>query len=93
MNYEHLQNFKFSAEDITSDYWILRHQLNTFTVDAEEYYPSCYKVNDAKTCKDFVVSFHAFCSQIICIVYYRLVDLTGVFKNHTDLMLCIIESD
>ena len=26
-------------------------------------------------------------------VYYRLVDLTGAFKNHVNLVLCIIGSD
>ena len=80
-------------EDITLDYWYLLRQVNTFTVNIEKYYPRCYKVNYAKTFKDLVVSFYALCSQTICIVYCRLVDLTGAFKNHDDLVLSITESN
>ena len=65
--------------------------MNTFTIDTDIYYPRCYKVNDAKTCKILVVSFYALCSQIICIC--RLACLTGTFENHVNLILCIIRSD
>ena len=38
--------FEFSAEeDITSDYGFLLRLVNTFTVDTDEYYTKCYKVN------------------------------------------------
>ena len=42
---------EFSAEGITSGYGLLLQLVNTFTIDTEEYYPRCYKVNDAKTFK------------------------------------------
>ena len=48
--------------------------MNTFTTDTDEYYPVCYKVNDAKTFKNllrfFMLANHH--------VYYRLARLTGV---------------
>ena len=28
--------------------------VNTFTIDTDEYYPVCYKVNDDKTFKNLV---------------------------------------
>ena len=59
---------KLSAEDITLDYGFLLRLVNTFTIDTDEYYPRCYKVNDAKTCKNLLASFYALCSQIICIL-------------------------
>ena len=31
--------------------------MNTFTVDTDEYYPVCYKVNDVKTFKNGQVDF------------------------------------
>ena len=34
---------------ITSDYGFLLRLVNTFTIDTEEYYLICYKVNDTKT--------------------------------------------
>ena len=39
------QILEFSAEDITSDYGFLLRLVNTFTIDTDEYYPMCYKVN------------------------------------------------
>ena len=44
--------FEFLAEDITSDYGFLLRLVNTFTIDTDEYYPMCYKLNDAKTFSD-----------------------------------------
>ena len=46
--------FEFSAEDITSDYGFLLRLVNTFTIDTDEYYLMCYKVNDMKTFKNLV---------------------------------------
>ena len=46
--------FEFLDEDISSDYGFLLQRLNTFTIDTDEYYPICYKVNDAKTFKNLV---------------------------------------
>ena len=60
--------------------------MNTFTID--KCYPRCYKVNDVKTFKNFLVSFYALWLQLIW-----LARLTGAFKNHVHLVLCIIESD
>ena len=45
----------FSAEDITSDYGFLLRLVDTFTIDNDEYYPICYKVNDAKNFKNLVL--------------------------------------
>ena len=53
---------------MTSDYEFLLWLVNTSTVDTEEYYPRCYKVNDAKIFENLVVSFYALCWQIICIL-------------------------
>ena len=51
-------NSKYSnfqqAEDITSDYGFLLRLVNTFTIDTDEYYLMCYKVNDMKTFKNLV---------------------------------------
>ena len=74
---------KLSAEDITLDYGFLLRLVNTFTIDTDEYYSRCYKVNDTKTCKNLLASN----------VYCRLAHLTGALKNHVDLVLCIIRSD
>ena len=54
---QEFQNFELSAEDIISDYGSLFRLVNTFTIDTDEYYPSCYKINDSKTFKKLVVSF------------------------------------
>ena len=77
--------FEFSAEDITSDYGFLRRLVNTFTIDTDEYYLMCYKVNDMKTFKYLCrpILFYAFCahkSSHILYLYYRLTRLTGAFK-------------
>ena len=77
--------FEFSAEeDITSDYGFLLRLGNIFTIDTDEYYTMCYKVNMmTRLLKTFYryISFYALTSQIIiCIVYCRLARLTGAFK-------------
>ena len=47
--------FEFSTEDITSDQ---RFRLvTTFTIDTGEYYPVCYKVNNAKTFTNLIYYF------------------------------------
>ena len=69
-------------------YGFLLQLVNTFTVDMEEYYPRCYKVNFAKTIKNLVVSFYALCSQIICMYI-----ADWHFKSHIDLVMYIIGSD
>ena len=61
---------------ITSDYGFLLRLVNTFTIDTDEYYPVCYKVNDAKTFKNLVYYFMLANHH----VYYRLARLTGAFK-------------
>ena len=68
--------FEFSAEDIVSDYRFLLQLVNTFTIDTDEYYPVCHKVNDAKTFKNLVCYFILANHH----VYYRLARLTGAFK-------------
>ena len=60
-NTQQLQIFEFLAEDITSDHGFLLRLVNTFTIDTGEYYPVCYKVNNAKPLKTL---FYA-CSQIM----------------------------
>ena len=82
-----------SAEDITSDYGFLLRLVNTFTFDTDVHYPRCYKVNDAEIFKNLVVSFYTLCSKIICILQKIGSHLTGIFKNHVDLVLCIIGPD
>ena len=66
--------FEFSVEDITSDYRFLIRLVNIFTW--WEYYPVCYKVNDAKNFKNLVYYFMLANHH----VYYRLARLTGAFK-------------
>ena len=51
------KTFEFLAEDIPSYYWLLLWPVNTFAIDTDEYYPMCYKVNDAKTFKIFAYYF------------------------------------
>ena len=82
-----------SVEDTTSNYGFLLRLVNTFTFDSDVYYPRCYKVNDGKTFKNLVVSFCALCSKIICILQKIGSHLTGIYKNHVDLVLCIIGPD
>ena len=43
-----LKLWNFSGRNIISDYEFLLSILNAFAVETEEYYPKCYKVNDAK---------------------------------------------
>ena len=72
-----------------SDYRFLLRLVNTFTIDIGEYYPACYKVNDAKTFKNLryifmLVNHH---------VYYRLARLTGAFRIIAIDFQCCISSD
>ena len=39
---------------ITSDYGFLLRLVNTLTIDTDEYYLMCHKVNDTKTFKNLV---------------------------------------
>ena len=39
---------------ITSDYGFLLRLVNTFTIDTDEYYLMCYKVNDTKNFNNLV---------------------------------------
>ena len=64
--------------------------MNTFTVDTKEY--PLLKVQDAKIFKNRVISFYAAHKSYICI-FPDLAHLTGVFKNHVNLPLCIIGPD
>ena len=66
-------------------------RLRVFTSTGDEYYPRCCKVNDAKAFKHLVVSY-TLCAHK-SYTYCRLAHLTGAFKNHGDLLLCIIETD
>ena len=86
------------VEDITSDCSFLLRLVEPFTADTEEYYPTCHKIGDAKTFKNFV------CGTFVCstihfvltnymFIYCRLTHLTGVFKKHADSVLHIIGSD
>ena len=72
-----MSNSKISNFQRKISFPILLRLVNTFAVETEEYYPTCYKVNDAK----------------ISYVFCRLAVLTGAFKNDVDLVLCIIGSD
>ena len=47
-------NIQILTEDIMADYRFLLGLVNAFTIDTDEYYPVCYKVNDAKTFKNLV---------------------------------------
>ena len=78
---------------ITSDYGFLLRLVNTFTIDTDEYYLMCYKVNDTKTFKNLVgltrnyfrllqgitLGFDLLCLRYksITYVYCRLARLTG----------------
>ena len=75
-NTQQLQIFEFLAEDITSDHGFLLRLVNTFTIDTGEYYPVCYKVNDANTFKNPVYCF-TLANHHLC---YTLACLTGAFK-------------
>ena len=59
----------------------------TFTIDTDEYYTVCYKVNDAKTFKNLVYYF-MLAKYHVC---YRLARLTGIFKIIAiDFQCCIL---
>ena len=53
--------------------------MNTFTIDTDEYYPVCYKVNDAKTFKNLVYCFVLDNHHVVGL-YYRLARLTVAFE-------------
>ena len=76
--------FGFSGEDITPDYRFLLRLVNTFTIDTDEYYPVCYKVNDAKNFKNLVASYLPdYLMLANHHVYYRLARLTGAFISYS----------
>ena len=50
-------NIRIFSKDITSDCGFLLRLVNTFTIDTDEYYSMCYKVNDAKAFKSLVYYF------------------------------------
>ena len=52
--------------------------MNTFTIDTDEYYQLCYKLNDAKTFKNLLAM--AFFILANHHLYYRLSCLTWAFK-------------
>ena len=52
--------------------------MTTFTIDNDEYYPVCYKLNDAKTFKNLVYYFVLANHHVG--LYYRLTRLIVVFK-------------
>ena len=56
---------------ITSDYVFLLRLVNTFTIDTEEYYPMCYRVNMIKTFKNLVYYFTV-CAHKLSIITYVL---------------------
>ena len=72
--------------------------MNISTIDTDEYYPVCYKVNDAKTLKNLVYYFMLANRHL----YYRLARLklellifSGVFyqvslKGHHTIYMCWI---
>ena len=55
--------FEFSAEDIRSYYGFLLRPVNTPTIDTEEYYPMCYKVNacQERPLKTLFITLHLLC--------------------------------
>ena len=68
---------------IASDYGFLLRLVNTFTIDTDEYYPMCYKVNMMpKPLKilHIILRFVLTKNHHICIAYCRLARLTGDFK-------------
>ena len=64
--------------DITSDYEFLLRLVNTFTIDTDEYYLMCYKVNDTKTFKNLAGLYFMLCAHKSS--HIRLARLTGAFK-------------
>ena len=54
--------------------------MNTFTIDTDEYYPACYKVNDAKIFKNLVVYYFVLANHHVGLLYYILARLTVTFK-------------
>ena len=53
--------------------------MTTFTIDNDEYYPVCYKLNDAKTFKNLVYYF-VLANHHVGLLYYLLARLTVAFK-------------
>ena len=65
----------FSAEDITSDYGFLLRLVNIFTIDTDEYYSMCYKVNGCQESRLFskpCISFYAVCAKSSYVGLYTL---------------------
>ena len=52
--------------------------MNKFTIDTDEYYPVCYKVNDAKIFKNVVALYYFMLANHH--LYYRLARLAAAFK-------------
>ena len=52
--------------------------MNIFTIDTDEYYPVCYKVNDVKAFKNLLHLYYFMLANDH--VYYGLARLTGAFK-------------
>ena len=71
---------------ITSDYGFLLRLVNTFTIDTDEYYLVCYKVNDTKTSKNLVGLYY------IILGFVLKVQIRYKSHNYIDLVLCIIGS-
>ena len=68
-----------STVSITSDYGFLLWFVNIFTIDTNEYYPMCDKINDAKTFKNLGYYFTV-CAHKSSYVYCRMAHLTVAFK-------------
>ena len=79
-------------EDVTLDYCFSLRLVYNFFIDTGEYYPRCYEINDGKTFKNLVYHF-MHCAGKSSYVYCRLSHSSGDFKNHINLVLCIIGSD
>ena len=88
--------FEFSAEDITSDYGFLYRLVNTFTIDTDEYYLMCYKVNDMKTSKNLVGLYYftlcAHKSSPYLVPILQIDSFNWGLQNYIDLVLCIMGS-
>ena len=77
----------------TSEYYFLRPIHNAFTFDTNEYYPRCYKVNDAKTFKNAIIIALSYHFTLKGCKSCQLAHLIGAFRNKVDLVLRIIESN
>ena len=78
-------NYSNFQQMITSDYGFLLRLVNTFTIETDEYYPMCYRVNmmsrPLKTLYIIILRFVLITyHHHICIEYCRLARLTRAFK-------------